>query len=261
MVLCLKAWKSRSLPGFCSFSFIILKLLLLVSNFSIVIPLYNESTSIEKLVPEIFQSLTKYNKYELILVNDGSNDNTLEVLERIKKKYSVVLVNNETNKGQSYSIWNGIKKSNYNTIVTLDGDGQNNPKDIPRLLDLYFSKETYSLIGGIRKNRKDNLLKLISSKIANQFRSLILKDDCVDTGCSLKVFDREIFLTFPYFDGLHRFLPALFKGFGKNTLFIDVGHRPRIAGISKYGTLDRLFKGILDIIRVKRIIRNTILKK
>jgi len=249
------------LPGFCSFSFIILKLLLLVSNFSIVIPLYNESTSLEKLVPEIFQSLTKYNKYELILVNDGSNDKTLEVLERIKKKYSVVLVNNKTNKGQSYSIWNGIKKSNYNTIVTLDGDGQNNPKDIPRLLDLYFSKGTYSLIGGIRKNRKDNLLKLISSKIANQFRSLILKDDCVDTGCSLKVFDREIFLTFPYFDGLHRFLPALFKGFGKNTLFVDVGHRPRIAGISKYGTLDRLFKGILDIIRVKRIIRNTILKK
>ena len=261
MVLCLKAWKSRSLPGFCSFSFIILKLLLLVSNFSVVIPLYNESTSVEKLVPEIFQSLTKYKKYELILVNDGSNDDTLEVIEKIKKKYSLVVVKNERNKGQSYSIWNGIKKSNYNTIVTLDGDGQNNPKDIPRLLDLYFSKGTYSLIGGIRKNRKDNLLKLISSKIANQFRSIILKDDCDDTGCSLKVFDRETFLSFPFFDGLHRFLPALFKGFGKNTLFIDVDHRPRIAGISKYGTIDRLFKGILDIIRVKKIIRNNILKK
>jgi len=227
-----------------------------VPDFSIVIPLYNESTNIEKLVPEIFHSLTKYQKYELILVNDGSNDNTLEVIAKIKKNYSLLLINNETNKGQSFSIWTGIKKSNYNTIVTLDGDGQNNPNDIPKLLDEYFSKKLYSLIGGIRKNRKDNFLKLISSKIANHIRSFILKDNCVDTGCSLKVFDKEIFLCFPFFDGLHRFLPALFKGFGKNTLFINVDHRPRISGISKYGTFDRLYKGILDIIRVKKIIRN-----
>ena len=225
-------------------------------DFSIVIPVYNESTNIEKLVPEIFNSLTKYQKYELILINDGSNDNTMEVIAKIKKNYSLLLINNETNKGQSFSIWTGIKKSNYNTIVTLDGDGQNNPNDIPKLLDEYFSKKLYSLIGGIRKNRKDNFLKLISSKIANQIRSFILKDNCVDTGCSLKVFDKEIFLTFPFFDGLHRFLPALFKGFGKNTLFINVDHRPRISGISKYGTFDRLYKGILDIIRVKKIIRN-----
>ena len=225
-------------------------------DFSIVIPLYNESTNIEKLVPEIFHSLTKYQKYELILINDGSNDNTLEVIEKIKKNYPLLLINNETNKGQSFSIWTGIKNSNYNTIVTLDGDGQNNPNDISKLLDEYFSKKLYSLIGGIRKNRKDNFLKLISSKIANQIRSLILKDNCVDTGCSLKVFDREIFLSFPFFDGIHRFLPALFKGFGNNTLFIDVDHRPRISGISKYGTFDRLYKGILDIVRVKKIIRN-----
>ena len=229
-------------------------------DFSIVIPVYNESTNIEKLVPEIFNSLTKYQKYELILINDGSNDNTLEVIKKIKKNYSLLLINNETNKGQSFSIWAGIKKSHYNTIVTLDGDGQNNPNDIPKLLDEYFSKKLYSLIGGIRKNRKDNFLKLISSKIANQIRSFILKDNCVDTGCSLKVFDKEIFLSFPFFDGLHRFLPALFKGFGKNTLFIDVDHRPRISGISKYGTLDRLYKGIIDIIRVKKIIRTNKMK-
>ena len=225
-------------------------------DFSIVIPIYNESTNIEKLVPEIFKSLTKYQKYELILINDGSNDNTLEVIAKIKKNYSLLLINNETNKGQSFSIWTGIKKSNYNTIVTLDGDGQNNPNDIPKLLDEYFSKNLYSLIGGIRKKRKDNYLKLISSKIANQIRSFLLKDNCVDTGCSLKVFDKEIFLSFPFFDGIHRFLPALFKGFGKKTLFIDVDHRSRISGISKYGTFDRLYKGILDVIRVKKIIKN-----
>ena len=124
------------------------------------------------------------------------------------------------------------------------------------MLDLYFSNKKYSLVGGIRRNRKDNLLKLISSKIANQIRSLILKDDCVDTGCSLKVFDKNTFLTFPFFDGLHRFLPALFKGFGKSTLFVDVDHRPRISGVSKYRTIDRLYKGIIDIIRVKKIIKN-----
>ena len=224
-------------------------------NFSIVIPLYNESTNIEKLVPEIFHSLTKYQKYELILINDGSNDNTLEVIEKIKKKYSLILINNETNKGQSYSIWNGIINSNYNTIVTIDGDGQNNPNDIPKLLEIYFSKKIFALVGGIRKKRKDSLLKIISSKIANKVRSLILNDDCIDTGCSLKVFDKDIFLLFPFFDGLHRFLPALFKGYGMNIFFVDVDHRPRISGISKYGTLDRLYKGIIDIIRVKKIIR------
>ena len=224
-------------------------------DFSIVIPVYNESTNIEKLVPEIIHSLTKYQKYELILINDGSSDNTLEVIEKITKNYSLLLINNETNKGQSFSIWTGIKKSNYNTIVTLDGDGQNNPNDIPKLLDEYFSKKLYSLIGGIRKNRKDNFLKLISSKIANQIRSFILKDNCVDTGCSLKVFDKEIFLSFPFFDGLHRFLPALYNGYGYKTNFVNVDHRPRVKGYSKYGTLDRLFKGIIDIIKVKKIIR------
>ena len=154
------------------------------------------------------------------------------------------------------NIWTGIKNSNHKTVVTLDGDGQNNPKDIPKLLEIYFSKKNFSLIGGIRKKRKDNFLKVASSKIANKIRSFILDDDCVDTGCSLKVFDRDIFLSFPFFNGLHRFLPALFKGYGKNTFFIEVDHRPRVSGISKYGTIDRLFKGIFDIMRVKKIINN-----
>ena len=232
---------------------------MLVISFSVVIPLYNESKNIEKLIFEISQSLEKYQKYELILVDDGSKDNTLQILTKIKKNYPIIIINNGSNRGQSFSIWHGIKKSNYNTIVTLDGDGQNNPNDIPKLLDIYFSKRIYNLIGGIRKKRKDNFLKLVSSKIANQIRSLILKDDCVDTGCSLKVFDKEIFLTFPFFDGVHRFLPALFKGYGNKTFFINVDHRPRIAGISKYGTLYRMYKGILDIIRVRKIIRNNII--
>jgi dolichol-phosphate mannosyltransferase len=230
-----------------------------VASFSIIVPLYNESNNIYKLVTEIYNSLKKYNNFELILVNDGSEDNTKDILEKIKINYPIKIVENKSNLGQSFSIWIGIKYSNHKTIITLDGDGQNNPYDIPKLLKIYFSNK-FSLVGGIRKKRKDSLLKIISSKTANKIRSAILKDNCIDTGCSLKVFDKDIFLSFPFFDGLHRFLPALFKGYGMNTFFIEVDHRPRISGISKYGTLDRLYKGIIDIIRVKKIIKTNRLK-
>ena len=104
-------------------------------------------------------------------------------------------------------------------------------------------------------NRKDNLIKVLSSKVANYIRQLLLNDGCLDTGCSLKVFKKDIFLSFPYFDGMHRFLPALFKGYGHNTIFIEVNHRKRKYGISKYGTMNRLFKGIRDIIRIKKILK------
>ena len=229
-------------------------------SFSIVVPFYNESSNINKLVTEIYDSLKEYNSFELICVNDGSSDNTNDILEKIKINFPIKIIDNKSNLGQSFSIWTGVKNSNHKTVVTLDGDGQNNPYDIPKLLEIYFSKNFFSLVGGIRKKRKDSLLKIISSKIANKVRSLILNDDCIDTGCSLKVFDKDIFLLFPFFDGLHRFLPALFKGYGMNIFFVKVDHRPRISGISKYGTLDRLYKGIIDIIRVKKIIRKNRLK-
>ena len=132
---------------------------------------------------------------------------------------------------------------------------QNNPNDIPSLINLYNS-DSFKLVGGIRKKRKDNLTKIISSYLANKIRSFILKDDCKDTGCSLKIFDKDIFLKFPYFDGLHRFLPALFKGYGYKTSFIEVDHRKRYKGISKYGTLSRLIWGVRDIFKVLNIIKN-----
>ena len=150
---------------------------------------------------------------------------------------------------------NGINSSKYNTIVTIDGDGQNNPIDIPKLANVYFSNKNLYLVGGIRKNRKDNFKKIISSKIANLIRKKLLNDNCNDTGCSLKIFDKETFLRFPPFNGMHRFLPALFKGYGKNTDFINVDHRKRKFGISKYGTFDRMIRGIRDMIRVLIIIK------
>ena len=223
--------------------------------FSIVIPIYNEAQNIQSLVYEIFNSLKDHNDFEVIIVNDFSSDNTTDILNTLKKKLNISLINNPKNKGQSFSIHKGVLKSKNNTIVTIDGDGQNNPKDIVKLLEIYFSNKEISLVGGIRVKRKDSLIKIISSKIANKIRSNILKDGCEDTGCSLKVFDKSIFLQFPFFDSIHRFLPALFTGYGYKTFFIAVDHRPRIRGYSKYKIVDRLYRGIIDIIRVKKIIR------
>ena len=222
--------------------------------FSVVIPLYNEADNINQLITEIDTSLIKHNEYEIVLVNDCSMDNTLEVIKKIKNK-KIKILNNSTNKGQSFSIHYGVKNSLYNIIITLDGDGQNDPADIPNLLKFFLDNPNFKLVGGIRTKRKDNFIKIISSKIANKIRSKIFNDDCADTGCSLKVFDKKIFLSFPYFDGIHRFLPALFKGFGFQTKFLSVNHRKRKYGVSNYGTLKRLIKGIRDIFKVKKILK------
>jgi len=230
--------------------------------FSIIIPIYNESENIESLIKEIYHSLKKknYNKYEIILVDDFSEDNTNTILSKLEKIYEIKIIKNFSNQGQSFSIHKGILEASHNTIVTLDGDGQNNPKDMPSLIDKYFSDEKIYLVGGIRHKRKDSLIKVFSSKVANFVRSSIFDDDCKDTGCSLKIFDRDVFLNFPFFNGIHRFLPSLFKGYGYDTFFINVDHRPRTKGKSKYGTFDRLYRGIFDIIKVKKIIKRNLKK-
>ena len=223
-------------------------------NFSIIIPIYNEEKNILLLLKEIKKALFKY-EYEIIIIDDASTDNSVYEINKLQKKYNIVLLINKINKGQSFSLHRGILKSQSDIIVTLDGDGQNNPKDIPLLVEKYSSDDKLFLVGGIRFERKDSLIKIISSRIANNVRSKILKDGCMDTGCSLKVFDKKIFVNFPYFDGIHRFLPALFKGYGKNTFFINVNHRQRIHGYSKYGTFLRLYRGIKDLIKVAKIIK------
>jgi len=226
-------------------------------QFSIVIPIYNEQDNITILLDEIINSLKDQKfSYEVIIVDDASNDNSVSKINDYKKnnKISINLILNKKNLGQSFSIISGIKASKYSTIITIDGDGQNNPSDILKLINT-FKKSNLSLLGGIRYKRKDSLLKKISSKIANNIRKKILNDDCDDTGCSLKVFNKEIFLQFPEFDGLHRFLPAFFKGYGYKTNFVEVDHRQRIFGNSKYGTILRLFRGIIDLIKVYFIIK------
>jgi len=167
----------------------------LFKNFSIIIPIFNEEENIENLIFEIINNITKEEKinFEIIVVNDSSTDKSLEILEEISKKIEIIVVNNDKNVGQSYSILNGVLSSKFDTIVTLDGDGQNDPKDIYKLVKIYSSSKDIKLIGGIRTKRKDNIIKILSSKIANYVRNLILNDDCTDTGCGIKVFDKIFF--------------------------------------------------------------------
>ena len=221
--------------------------------FSIIIPIYNESENISDLISEIEINLN-FNNYEIIVVNDCSTDKTSKILKNIKSS-KLKVINLKERSGQSYAIMTGIKNSLSSTIVTIDGDGQNDPRDISSLYNTY-NNSVYSLVGGIRASRKDSIIKIISSNIANKFRMIILKDGCLDTGCGLKIFNKNIFLSFNFFNGIHRFLPALYKGYGYQTFFIPVNHRPRTRGISKYGTLKRLIYGLKDIMYVKKVINS-----
>tara|TARA_B100000989_G_C19502228_1_gene454802 strand:+ start:916 stop:1605 length:690 start_codon:yes stop_codon:yes gene_type:complete len=223
-------------------------------SFTLVIPCYNEEKNIKILFSEIYKSLQNY-KYQLIIVDDCSEDNSINVIKENNNFENLKIIKNNKNQGQSFCIYEGIKSADYDIIVTLDADGQNNPSDIPNLLTIYQNNKNTYLVAGIRKNRKDKLIKIISSKVANYIRQSIFNDRCSDTGCSLKVFDKKTFLIFPYFDGIHRFIPALFKGLNKTSIFVDVDHRPRKNGVSKYGTLDRAIKGFKDIFKVLSIIK------
>lgn len=232
-----------------------------MSSISLIIPIYNEEKNILNLFREIQSSMAFRKINNIIYVDDCSSDNSLKIIEDlIKTNNKIRVIKNKKNYGQSFAIYEGILNSPDDIIITIDGDGQNNPKDINQLLELYLSNKDVYLIGGIRANRKDKLNKIIASKIANYIRSFILKDNCTDTGCSLKIFDKSTFLRFPYFDGIHRFLPALYKTYNKKTIFVNVDHRYRKYGKSKYGNFERLIKGIRDMIKVKKIMKSRIVK-
>lgn len=224
-----------------------------MNKFSLVIPIFNEEDNIINLLNEIYNDLNNKLYFEIIVINDGSTDNTIKKLSKFTKT-KINLINNNKNLGQSKSIHIGIKNSTTDTIVTMDGDGQNIPKDILKISKIYFADKNIKLVSGIRNSRKDNIIKLINSRIANVVRNFILKDNCKDTGCSLKIFDKNIFLSFPFFDGIHRFIPAFYVRNNYAVKYVNVGHRPRLKGQSKYGTKDRLTKGLIDLMRVRKIL-------
>tara|TARA_B100001057_G_C22742846_1_gene908523 strand:+ start:260 stop:967 length:708 start_codon:yes stop_codon:yes gene_type:complete len=227
------------------------------NSFSVVIPIYNESLNIINLIEEILINLSRFKKFEVIIVDDHSSDKSLDKInQKFNNNHLIKTFRNKKNIGQSFSIIKGCELSKYQTIVTLDGDGQNDPKDIPKLLKIYFERNDLFLVSGIRTSRKDNYIKKITSRLANFIRAIILDDNCIDTGCALKVFNKETFLMFPKFDGLHRFIPAFFKFHNKKMAFISVAHRKRKFGKSNYDTFKRAIKGLKDTIRVYNITKN-----
>ena len=224
---------------------------------SIVVPVRNEADNIAPLIEEITAALDGRWAYEIIYVNDGSTDATAERLAAaMKQRTNLRQLRHATSTGQSAAVRSGVRRARGTIVATLDGDGQNNPAFLPDLIaTLQKGGERVGLVAGQRVGRKDTGFKKLQSRVANAVRSAILHDGTRDTGCGLKAFRREVFLMMPYFDGLHRFLPALMRREGFEIAYVDVIDRPRQAGVSNYGFFDRLWIGILDLFGVWWLIR------
>lgn len=224
-------------------------------DLSVVIPVYNEAENIEALFLEVKQALAGRFGFEVVFVDDGSTDATVERLTALAALHPELrVVRHTVNCGQSAAILSGVRAAQAAWIATLDGDGQNDPADIPSLVARARegANETppLAMVAGHRRRRQDTWRKRMASRIANAVRGRLLKDGTPDTGCGLKVFRRDVFLELPYFDHMHRFLPALVRRAGFGVESMSVAHRPRRAGMSKYGVLDRLAVGIPDLLGV-----------
>ena len=232
------------------------------TEISVVIPVKNEAGNIDQLIKEIDKSLKLIN-YEIIYVNDGSIDNTeIELKNNLKKNNRLRVISHKVSQGQSAALRSGVLASTSPLIATLDGDGQNDPSDLKKMVELIKKYENkLTLIGGVRVNRKDSKPRLWASSFAKYCRFFLLKDKHPDSGCGIKVFHKELFIKLPYFDHMHRFLSALALREGANVLEFDVKHRERVVGSSNYTNIGRLLVGIFDVLGViwlrKRMPNNT----
>ena len=219
---------------------------------SVVVPVRNEAGNIEPLLKEIEQALLPMGAFEVVYVDDGSDDLTSDELQRLSSVWPWLSYRrHEFSLGQSAAIRTGVKTARAATIVTIDGDGQNNPAFIPSLVEmLERTGATCGLVQAQRQGRQDTGFKRLQSRIANNVRQLILSDGARDTGCGLKCFPRSVYLDLPFFAGLHRFMPALVQRDGHTVRFAEVRDRTRLSGLSKYGFFDRLGIGIADLIGV-----------
>jgi dolichol-phosphate mannosyltransferase len=223
---------------------------------SVVVPARNEAGNIVPLVEEIVRALATFAPIEIIYVNDGSRDGTEAELKSLMRTQSVLRqIKHEVSCGQSAAVRSGVMRARAAIVTTLDGDGQNDPAFLPALVAALERDPEVGLVAGQRVGRKDSGFKRLQSRIANAARKAVLKDGTRDTGCGLKAFRREVFLALPYFDGLHRFLPALVRREGYRIDYVDVVDRPRLHGVSNYGLWDRLWVGILDLAGVWWLIR------
>ena len=218
---------------------------------SVVIPVCNEAENVAPLAREVQAALAAHRPFEIIFVDDGSTDTTAAAAcaARDGGIPEIRLLQHSRRSGQSAAVWTGVRAARADWIATLDGDGQNDPADIPSMLEaLRTGDESLRLIMGNRSaNRRDTWLRKMSSRVANSVRGRMLRDGTPDTGCGIKLFSRELFLELPRFDHMHRFLPALFQRHGALVISVPVSHRPRLRGTSKYGMLNRLWVGIVDI--------------
>jgi dolichol-phosphate mannosyltransferase len=224
---------------------------------SVVVPVFNEQDNVAPLVGEIVSALRGRIDFEIVYVDDHSRDATLATLQRLRAEVPELRVlRHGAQSGQSTAIRNGVRAARGAWIATLDGDGQNDPADIPRLLDERTRTDgKVKLFAGWRVNRQDSGSKRWASKLANAIRARMLRDDTPDTGCGIKLFERDAFLELPYFDHMHRYLPALMQRAGWKTVSVPVHHRARSSGISKYNNLNRALVGIADLRGVGWLIR------
>lgn len=214
--------------------------------FSVILPAKNEAANLKLLIPELKKVLDLYS-FEIIVVDDGSDDDTVQVVQAMDSS-KVKVLSHQKSYGQSYALYSGAQVAQGKWLITLDADGQNNPQDLPQMIEKLH--EGVHCICGVRTARKDSLSKKISSRLANKIRASLLKDHTPDTGCALKIMCREFFLTLPHFNHMHRYFPALIGFLGGKVLHVPVSHRQRNSGVSHYGFWDRLSVGIFDLIGV-----------
>jgi dolichol-phosphate mannosyltransferase len=226
---------------------------------SVVVPVHNERDNVAALLAEIAASLRGRIVWEALFIDDCSSDDSLAVLEGLKASHPQLRVLAQLSQsGQSTAVHNGVKAARAAWVVTLDGDGQNDPADIPRLLaERDAADPQVKLLAGWRVNRRDSGSKRWASGWANAIRSRVLQDDTPDTGCGIKLFERAAFLELPYFDHMHRFLPALMQRAGWATRSVPVNHRARANGVSKYTNLGRALVGVRDLLGVSWLIART----
>lgn len=231
---------------------------------SFVIPLYNEAENLEPLadaIKAVFSGIGR--NYEIIFIDDGSTDDSYSVLQRLRESdKSIRLIRFKTNSGQTAALDAGFKAARGEIIAMMDADLQNDPRDVPKMLDLL---KEYDAVCGWRKERNDPWLKIVSGKIANFIRNKLSRENIADTGCSLKCFRKEMVTKIKLFHGMHRFLPTLFKMEGYTVAQVEVGHFPRKFGISKYNIRNRILRSFLDLLAVRwmkaRNIRYEIIEK
>jgi dolichol-phosphate mannosyltransferase len=229
-------------------------------RYSVVITVYNEEDNIEPVLAELYPAMERLARpFEVVYCDDASTDRTAERLSAARRRFpNLRVVRHRVNGGKSLALWSAVDAARGEWLVMLDGDGQNDPADIPRLvaeIERGEGARDLRLVAGTRRRRQDTWLKRLSSRIANGVRRAVLKDAAPDTGCGLKLCLRETFLRLPRFDHSHRFLPALVRRDGGAVAFVEVADRPRLSGQSKYGLRNRLWTGIVDLAGVYWLMR------